>query len=98
MDSAVRRYAEVGSRKMPARIGKRESSSSHTVPGRECTVPTHRGVLPWPRETHGVGKEPDRRRPWSTRHCLGRGDANRSERRSSLGKTNGLGHSAAPVR
>ena len=38
MDSAVRRYAEVGSRKTPAWIGKRESSSSQTVPGRGLTV------------------------------------------------------------
>ena len=38
MDSAVRRYAEVGSRKTPAWIGKRESSSSQTVPGRGLTL------------------------------------------------------------
>ena len=52
-------------------VGRRreaQSSSGQAVPGRrECTVPVRRRVLPWSRETHGVGTEPDRRRPTSTR-------------------------------
>ena len=43
------------------------SSSSHTIPGREYTLPVRRGELLWPREAHGVGTESDRRRPRSTR-------------------------------
>ena len=38
------------------------SSSSRTIPGRECTVPVRRGLLPSPRGTHRVGTEHDRRR------------------------------------
>ena len=33
-----------------------ESSSSQTIPGRECTVSVRRGGLPWPWETHAVGR------------------------------------------